>query len=125
MIYAGFASSTGIRFSTTVCGVRADLVFPLPATTRHSNDGLRSLTMRRLNCCNSSRQAGRAFFLGVAVRETTLKFKRGFFTAVFTAFAIFCVHPFAARYSAISVAAFIGGASAFVRMLLANFVFRE
>jgi hypothetical protein len=59
------------------------------------------------------------------VGETTLKFNRGIFTAIFTAIAIFCTHPFAVRYPALSVAAFIGGASAFVGVLLANFIFRN
>jgi hypothetical protein len=59
------------------------------------------------------------------VRETTLKFKRGIFTAIFTFFSVFCAHPLTVRYPALSIAAFIGGASAFIGMLLANFVFRE
>jgi hypothetical protein len=38
---------------------------------------------------------------------------------------VFCAHPLTVRYPALSIAAFIGGASAFIGMLLANFVFRE
>jgi hypothetical protein len=59
------------------------------------------------------------------VRETTLKFKRVTFTAIFTFFAVLFAHPVAVHYPAHSIAALICGASAFIGMLLANFVFRE
>lgn len=59
------------------------------------------------------------------MRETTLKFRRQIFTAIFTFIAMCCAHPLVIRYPAIGIVAFIGGASAFVGMWVANFVLRE
>ncbi|MCX5543941.1 hypothetical protein M3A49_31430 [Paraburkholderia sp. CNPSo 3076] len=58
------------------------------------------------------------------MRETTVKFKRGMFTALFSCVALICVHPFTARYPWLGIAAFAGGACAFVGTQLASWLFR-
>ncbi|MCP3705979.1 hypothetical protein M3I54_03080 [Paraburkholderia sp. CNPSo 3274] len=58
------------------------------------------------------------------MRETTVKFKRGMFTALFSCVALICVHPFTARYPSLGIAAFAGGACAFVGTQPASCLFR-
>ncbi|WP_321921705.1 hypothetical protein [Paraburkholderia guartelaensis] len=58
------------------------------------------------------------------MRETTVKFKHGMFTGLFSGVALFCVHPFTARYPSLGIVAFAGGACAFVGTQLANWLYR-
>lgn len=58
------------------------------------------------------------------MREATVKFKRGMFTGLFTFVALICVHPFTARYPSLGIAAFAGGACAFVGTQLASWLYR-
>ena len=58
------------------------------------------------------------------MREATVKFKRGMFTGLFTFFASICVYPFTAHYPSLGIAAFSGGACAFVGTQLASWLYR-
>ncbi|MCP3714953.1 hypothetical protein [Paraburkholderia sp. CNPSo 3281] len=58
------------------------------------------------------------------MRETTVKFKRGMVTGLFSFFALICVHPFTARYPSPVTAAFAGGACAFVGTQLGSWLYR-
>lgn len=58
------------------------------------------------------------------MREATLKFKRGVFTAGFTFFAMLCMHPLIAPHPSLASGAVAGGLSTLAGMLLASKIFR-
>lgn len=58
------------------------------------------------------------------MRATSVKFKRGMFTGLFTVVALICVYPFTARYPSPGIAAFAGGACAFVGTQLTSGLYR-